>query len=380
MLASLDMNGKVPEAGVLVAGFGLTDEDHKTLKAGAGALAGRMIIHEVDERLINPIDSTSWTADYPPAVIGRLFLADLIRAAGARLLTIDSDMIINVSLRPLFEMELLGSYVAACHDVPRHEDLDYFNSGIMLLDVDRYKKFDVAQRSLDWLANQDGPVTFPDQDALNTIVGHIWHRLDHRWNFHCNYGEHRAVTANDYERAYVAHFAARKPWDDPTHPGLPLYRFYREELSRRMVMQAKLADVADATFVATSFQVLLGRLPADMTEYSSFTELGARAVVTKIVKSSEFLSEVLLPLITGDKPSSHRFHGQPSSFHVLWAAQRLNLTGATVREITDIQSWIDLLSTILCDKGFRAWSSNVQLMHLADAVKSKWTAQANETV
>ena len=385
MLASIDINGKLPEARVLVAGFGLTEEDHKIIRAGAGSLARGMIIHEVADDHIKPIGATKWTAEYPPAVVGRLFLADLIREGGARLLTIDSDVIVNVSLRPLFQMDLFGSYVAACHDVPRQEDLNYFNSGIMLFDVDEYKRFNVAQRALDWLRNQNGRVLFPDQDALNHVVGHIWSRLDHRWNFHCNYGEQRAVTSNDYERSYIAHFAANKPWNDPTHPGRPLYQHYREELGRRLELEAKLADKSDAAYVATAFQVLLGRAPRDAEEFIAFAGLGAKETIVSIVKSREFLSDVLLPWIMREPWSSNIFPGVPEEVHRLWAEQRLNLSAHSVEEVKSARSWATLLAPILRDPSFRRWSSNVYLMALADLIRSHLegrervtTAQATE--
>lgn len=368
MLASIDINGKVPEAKILVAGFGLTEEDRAILRAGAGNLSRGMIIHDVTEDHISTIGTASWTDEYPPAVIGRLFLADLVEEKGARLLTIDSDVIVNVSLRPLFEMDLFGSYVAACHDVPREEDPDYFNSGIMLIDVERYKQFDVAKRSLNWLSQQGSRVLFPDQDALNHVVGHIWSRLDHRWNFHCNYGEQRAVTSNDYERSYIAHFAAKKPWNDPTHPGLPLYRRYREELSRRIELEGRLADKSDAMFVSAAFQVLLGRQPRDEAEIELFSDLGAKATITRIVKSDEFLTHVLLPYTFGEAWSSDRYAGQPNDAHRAWAKQRLNLSLSARQTLDSAVGWPNFVKAILHDPGFRRWSSNVHLMRLADKV------------
>ena len=179
-------------------------------------------------------DST--LASYPPAALGRLVLANTIAEPDARLLTIDSDMIVNTSLRPLFELELGRHYFAAVHDPSRVDDPDYFNSGLTLSDVGAFCKHDLGRRSIRYVA-EHRPY-FADNDALNSLLAGDWHRLDPLWNFF-RWPDGASVTPEDYDRAYVAHFPGWKPWDRADHPGCRLYNSYLDQYRTRLAEQRK---------------------------------------------------------------------------------------------------------------------------------------------
>lgn len=236
MLSTVDLNGNVSDATVMVAAFELDEEQKNIIRIASGRLAERLRFVEVNEEMLSDI-GYRFTEQYPPAVLGRLFLAEYISKGAARLLTLDSDMIINASLEPLFDLDMEGEYFAAVHDFPRHHDTNYFNSGMTLSDVDSYKYYDVGRRCLKWLAEHPN-VDLPDQDALNSIVGDSWYRLDHCWNRHLIDG--RRMKLHDYESARIAHFADRKPWDHANHAGGKLYNRYLVKLRDRLELTSHL--------------------------------------------------------------------------------------------------------------------------------------------
>ncbi len=262
MLTSLSVNGDIPGAVVLVAGFGLTGEDKHILRAGAGLLARRLHVIDITHEMLKDVDPGRYTDAYPVAVLGRLFLPYEIRVRGARLLTLDSDMIVNASVRPLFELDLQGAFFAAVHDPPHRDNLAYFNSGMMLADVDGYVEHDVGRRCLLWLGAQVQQPQWPDQDALTAIIGDDWYRLDRSWNLYSF--ESTVAFRRDYEQAKIAHFAASpKPWDQADHQARPLYDRYLDELRSRLVGQNggrlnRLSRIATRSLGA--FQALLRRV------------------------------------------------------------------------------------------------------------------------
>jgi lipopolysaccharide biosynthesis glycosyltransferase len=230
MLSSVDQNGHVPDAKVIVASFQLNENHKNIIKIGSGSLANSIQFVDINEGQFSSVQR-EFSAQYPPAILGRLFIADNITDPLARLLTLDSDMIVNASLETLFELDLEGEYFAAVHDFPRHHDANYFNSGMTLIDVDTYKFHDVGRRCLKWLALHPH-ADLPDQDALNVVVGDCWYRLDYCWNRHLIEG--RRMKLHDYESARIAHFADRKPWDHSDHAGFQLYDRYRQRLAARL--------------------------------------------------------------------------------------------------------------------------------------------------
>ena len=230
MLTSLDINGEVPEATVIVAGFGLADAERVMLRAGAGNRS--VIFADITEETLREVNPGRYTSEYPLPVLGRLFVADYVDKPGARLVTLDSDMIVNASFRPLVDRDLGSEYFAAIHDPPRVNERTYFNSGLTMFDVDSYKHHDIAKRCLQWLVSSENHPHFPDQDALNAIVGDSWHRLARTWNYFCY--NNAGFTPEDLETCKVAHFAGPKPWNDPNHTASRLYGRYLDELRRRL--------------------------------------------------------------------------------------------------------------------------------------------------
>lgn len=230
MLTSLDVNGEVPEAAVIVAGFGLDDDDRVMLRAGAGDR--RVIFADITPETVGEVNQGRYTEEYPLPVLGRLFVANYVDRRGARLVTLDSDMIVNASLRPLVDRDLGSEYFAAIHDTPRVSELTYFNSGLTMFDVDTYKFYDVGRRCLQWLGSIEHHPHFPDQDALNATIGHSWHRLARTWNYFCC--DDAGFTPEDLETCKIAHFAGPKPWNFPNHTGAKLYRRYNNQLHRRL--------------------------------------------------------------------------------------------------------------------------------------------------
>lgn len=366
MLTSLDLNGCVPEAIVTVVTFGLEPEDYEVLRAGAGRLAPALRFLEVDAAMLAGIDTSRWPKVYPPPVLGRLFLPASIDVPGARLITIDSDMIVNVSLRPLFELDLGTDYVAACHDVPRTSDPDYFNSGLMLIDVDAYRHFDIAARCMAWLAGDGAESQWPDQDALNLMVGDLWYRLDYRWNMHCS--PWRALIPEDYEQAFIAHYAASKPWNDLRHIGRGLYVRYLDLFRRRLEIHRQLAQQADAAFVITAHEALLGCEPT-AAEVGELRNLPADEVVRRLVGSVRFAATTLLSLRTGAAFASGTFTSRLALRHRLWAAERLPVTAASARTLVQAEDWRELLQALLDDLRFVRVVNLAPRTELVDALK-----------
>jgi len=177
-------------------------------------------------------------------------------------LYLDADTLVVRDLGPLLHQSLDGALIGAVRDpqnpavgtglalpgcerigVPRGRD--YFNSGVMLLDLAACAElgvFDLARR---FLARFPDEVRLWDQDALNVAVDDRWQRLDRCWNTFAmsalavqpGFFHHTAepimplddLLADEYTAA-VLHFAGPvKPWHEE-YPSVPLRRLYRRFL------------------------------------------------------------------------------------------------------------------------------------------------------
>lgn len=122
----------------------------------------------------------------------RIFLPELM-ADEPRVLYLDCDVIALDDLGPLWSVDLGDALVGAVANVWEPWNLghperlgidpaDYFNSGVLLLNLDAMRASGATQRLLDHAREHAGDLVWPDQDALNVVLGPGHVALHPRWN------------------------------------------------------------------------------------------------------------------------------------------------------------------------------------------------------
>ena len=128
----------------------------------------------------------------------RLLLPQLLPAGVSRAIWLDCDLLLTTDLVRLWETDVGDCHLLAVRDsvvplvssrygIHRWRELglrrgaQYFNAGVMLLDVDRWREDDVGALAGDYL-RQAPDVMFWDQEGLNAVLTGRWGELDPRWN------------------------------------------------------------------------------------------------------------------------------------------------------------------------------------------------------
>jgi lipopolysaccharide biosynthesis glycosyltransferase len=166
-----------------------------------------------------------------------------------RVLCLDSDMIALTSLHHLvFEQELGGAPVGATHDLcvearecgPALGKNAYFNSGLLLVDVRRWKEMKIGDKAERILLTRGANLEYLDQDALNIALQDAWTVLDQRWNvFHFDelfkysklpaklltHGARVALRRLQETAACLHYVGPQKPWLHGYPEGTNLRRF-----------------------------------------------------------------------------------------------------------------------------------------------------------
>jgi lipopolysaccharide biosynthesis glycosyltransferase len=185
-----------------------------------------------------------------PAVYYRLLMGDVLPEFSS-VVYVDSDMIFLRDPATLLSLDFDPYPIAAVQDLcvptlgspdclPGHrltsteESLAYFNSGLMVVNLDRWRDLDIGQSAVRFATETPQHVRFWDQDALNAVVRGYWYRLDRRWNvfplneiwsvepfpYHGEKQVPRDRLARLAREAFVIHFVTRhKPWTDGFPPG-----------------------------------------------------------------------------------------------------------------------------------------------------------------
>lgn len=108
----------------------------------------------------------------------------------SRVLYLDSDIIVVGPLEELWTMDLQGKALGAVeipnssrpaeHGMPPGSL--YFNSGVLLMDLDRWRAQDYTRRCLEYLRDNPEKAHDADQDILNLVLIDDWLPLDYKWN------------------------------------------------------------------------------------------------------------------------------------------------------------------------------------------------------
>lgn len=221
---------------------------YRTLAQQYGREVVLIDAREVVERIRNlniPTYRGSYSANF------RLFFTEFIPVAMDRLLYLDSDTIVTGSLRPLLELDTGGCWYAMVRDsmmLRRGKIFDYeapYNSGVLLIDVQAWKRDDVTQKLLDHIRQIRARYVNPDQDLLNVVgEGHIL-CLPPEYNFppiHRAYPDkiyYREAPADFYSPAqleqarqnpvilHTYRFLGEFPWHKGTlHPDVAVFDSY----------------------------------------------------------------------------------------------------------------------------------------------------------
>lgn len=175
---------------------------------------------------------------YSIDVYTRLLLDHIFSPETERVLYLDSDLVVDGSLRPLWDTDILD-YPVAGVPVPYYDRTHlpnltpgdrYVNSGVLLFNLPAWRSLGCEIKCISFIKNNQAILRDPDQDALNAALkGHIFF-LSAKWNA---FGAYLKALDNEKPNApseppVVYHFnGANKPWlylSDP--PMKHLYSYY----------------------------------------------------------------------------------------------------------------------------------------------------------
>jgi lipopolysaccharide biosynthesis glycosyltransferase len=181
-----------------------TDEPH--VRVQLGTFEAARTAHLIRSKLVTHTTYSS------------LFVGDLMPSEVTRCIKVDTDVIFRRDVTELWRTPLGNHVIGAVSDpgdeaVKRYQkrlglkEQRYFNAGIQLIDLTRWRARNVRDRALK-IAEQIGDaLILHDQDALNCALEGDWLALDWHWNVWVIDPELRKDSA-----AVIHYMGAPKPW------------------------------------------------------------------------------------------------------------------------------------------------------------------------
>ena len=190
---------------------------------------------DLKDRFDYPID----TGKFVISIMGRLFVGELLPEEVERVLYLDCDTVVCKNLHKLYTMDLDGKILGAAmeptinpeirEDAGIAMDAPYFNSGVLLIDLKKWRQKNARNRVLYYHETIERRSLFSDQDAINGALRWEIKIIDPQYNFFSNYRYwkyeelvkmskvYRLIPKKMYERAMkhpsIVHFAGdERPW------------------------------------------------------------------------------------------------------------------------------------------------------------------------
>lgn len=196
-----------------------------------------------------------------PETTFRLLIDDIFPEY-EKIIYLDCDLIVNQDIALLYEEEiencvlgvsrarLVGPLVKFINDNLKLPIEDYFNAGVLLINIPLFRKYQIGKECLDLLEDETKRYDCMDQDVLNlTCHGKVKY-IDGRWNVewaHLAGGGQEVVidasregTLEYVNNPYILHFTSEiKPW---SHPENVLSEYFwqvaRESVFYEEILQA----------------------------------------------------------------------------------------------------------------------------------------------
>lgn len=218
-------------------------------------------LHVYDMSSYDCFDNLFTSGHISKAAYFRLDIANILPEEVNKVIYMDVDLLVLQDIAELWQYDLQGRPLAAVPDygimaskrlmkqkqnvIGLPMDSLYFNSGVVIMDLEQWRKYDYAKQVIDLAAV--GNLPHHDQDALNKVFVENWMALPLKWNvippvfnlfskILLNGDLRKNAIAARKDKA-ILHFAGRyKPWEFDSHKGFnDAYYYY--------LKKTKFADV-----------------------------------------------------------------------------------------------------------------------------------------
>ena len=194
VMASVMGNCSTNEIHFYILSDAISEEKKLKILQTAEILGCKVTVIELSDR--KSFEDLYTSGHISRAAYFRLDIANLVPETVHRIVYLDVDLIfygdivelwnINLGAKPLAAVPDLGIMSSKRLMKQKNDvlginvDGQYFNSGVLILDLDKWREEKYAHQVINLAAH--GSLTHHDQDALNKVFYNIWEPLPLKWN------------------------------------------------------------------------------------------------------------------------------------------------------------------------------------------------------
>lgn len=196
--------------------------------------------HVLDKAIEEKISKFSLSAHADFVNYYRIFFPDILDNSIEKILYLDVDMIINTDISELYNIDISNYALAAADEDNENAvhflnipfEYDYFNSGVLLMNLKKFREENLIQKISDFILANEEKLFSWDQDAFNAVLHTQRLALDHKWNVTLKVARKLKDTPPN-----IVHFTGmHKAWH-PHYCEHPYKQLYFDYLKKDVVLQ-----------------------------------------------------------------------------------------------------------------------------------------------
>lgn len=302
MLTSVCENNRQESVRVFLLHHELTDEDVRLLEISLEAYDIEIVPLKVERKKFT--DRFPRTAEWSIEMYYRLMLFDLLPDDVERLLYLDVDIIVNMSLHEFYYTDFEGKELVVCENAGGYinykermgqkqlemfdplfkQGFQYFNSGVMLMNVEKLRVGYNFKRYMDCIKKWNYEMGAPDQDILNY---EHWDQLiyadAHKYNYFSRIAHENGI---DYENGKkvlgIIHYTDEKPWNTKNYH-YPIEKIWWDYAKKTMFYHELLEQFMEQTMADATIEEWIRSMMGQLDELEA--KLGQSLELNKKIMS-----------------------------------------------------------------------------------------------
>lgn len=191
LISLLDNNKDMEEMNIYILDSGVSEDNRKKIESICEQYSRTLPIWIQATNISEALNMDVVTDRGSLSQYARLFISSVMPQDLSRVLYLDCDIIVNQSLSELWNLDLKGNTIGALMDAFSKQyraNIDLapmdvmFNSGVMLVDLDKWKEKDVEGQLKDFIIKKKGKIQQGDQGALNAVLSKETYCFEPRFN------------------------------------------------------------------------------------------------------------------------------------------------------------------------------------------------------
>lgn len=227
-ITSVFENNKDTRCNIYVLTDGLSDNARKKFTCLANLYHQKVEIIVINQ---HRFDGLTVNERFPVSMYYRFLLPEVLPHED-KVLYLDCDIIVRHTLKSFYDTDLTGYALSAvvgesCDDIGLDNLLilkgKYFNSGVLLINLEYWRDNDIPMRLIHWVAANPDKCSLPDQNALNKLLDGLVVYADYTYNFqewwfsdslihYMHYSKWEDIRHQGMDPVVVHFCEAEKPW------------------------------------------------------------------------------------------------------------------------------------------------------------------------